>query len=188
MAQTRQNIAQPKAEPAIITHMEERPEHAVTGAETFRGLIRRRGWSAPETSRRTGGAVSPSSVRAYLSGETVPSPRSALALAAVLDPDRTEGLLDDWGYPDLEPEPPPVEASATTAFASDALDLDPLLRALTGDGETHSLTYRGRALTPAEEVGARFLLDLTRLRGDLGAGGLTPADIDHLASALRRRG
>ena len=64
-------------------------------------MMRRRGWSAPEVSRRTNAKVSPSSVLAYMQGQTLPTGASAFAVASTLTRDDADELLRAWGFVDM---------------------------------------------------------------------------------------
>ena len=78
-----------------------RSDRAVEGGEVLARMMRRRGWSAPELSRRTNAKVSPSSVLAYMQGQTLPTGASAFAVASTLPREDADTLLRAWGFVDM---------------------------------------------------------------------------------------
>lgn len=79
----------------------ERNERAGAGSEILGRAMARRGWSAPGVSRRTDGVASGSSVLAYASGQTLPSPSSAVAVAQALGREDGVGVLRAWGLSEM---------------------------------------------------------------------------------------
>ena len=75
-------------------------ERIEQGADTLRRLLQSRGLSVSRLSALTEprGAVSPSSIRAYLGKEYLPKAGTAINLAVVFGPDDGKALLDAWGF------------------------------------------------------------------------------------------
>ena len=95
-----------------------RDQLAGRGGERLALAMRRRGWSSSDVARRCGGTVSASSVLAYQRGQTLPSPSSALAVAAAFGREVADELLRAWGFDDMAAavaERVPEEVPATTA-------------------------------------------------------------------------
>ncbi|MGI9666545.1 MAG: hypothetical protein ACR2N2_05520 [Acidimicrobiia bacterium] len=78
-----------------------RATRAIAGGDVLARMMRRRGWSAPEVSRRTNAEVSPSSVLAYMQGTTLPTGSSAFAVASILGREDADELLRAWGLDDM---------------------------------------------------------------------------------------
>ena len=70
-------------------------------AELLTAAMKKRGWSAPEVARRTGGQVSGSSVLAYQNNQTKPTPSSALAVARAFEHEEAIDMLVAWGYSEM---------------------------------------------------------------------------------------
>lgn len=81
-----------------MTTNDNRTEHAQSGGRALTAVMRRLGWSSGDVARNTGGTVSASSVLAYQSGKTLPSPSSAIAVASTLTGPEVFELLRAWGY------------------------------------------------------------------------------------------
>ena len=70
-------------------------------AKLLTAAMKKRGWSAPEVARRTGGRVSASSVLAYQNKQTKPTASSALAVARAFDHEEAIDMLVAWGYREM---------------------------------------------------------------------------------------
>jgi hypothetical protein len=74
---------------------------AAAGGAALALAMRRRGMSAPQVAERSRGEVSASSVRSWIAGAALPTPRKALAAANALgDLDAAREVLTAWGYHD----------------------------------------------------------------------------------------
>ena len=94
------------------------------------------------------GAVSPSSVLAYVNGRTLPMPRSAMAIALVLGSSDGANVLRAWGMDEAASEVEDRHSAVNVGGAFDSAEVD----------ERHSLTYEGGRLTPEEEQAVRMLI------------------------------
>lgn len=96
--------------------MTTRDDRAAAGGEAFGLAMRRRGMSAPAVAEKSRGAVSASSVRSWVAGTALPTPKKALAAVQALgDDDAAREVLRAWGLIDLaegfSQEPPAAVVS-----------------------------------------------------------------------------
>lgn len=99
-------------------------ELAAAGGEALGLAMRRRGLTAPQLAQKSRGEVSSSSVRAWAEGQTLPTPRKALAVAQALgDPEAGAEVLRAWGMLDAAEglQAAPVEPPAQYRVEADGI-------------------------------------------------------------------